>query len=78
MHLFRVRWLATSRIGRASVEFMDGAISVLVGASGVGKTTCLRLVAGILTPTSGAFNWGDVAEPPDVRLRRRFRRSFRG
>jgi molybdate transport system ATP-binding protein len=38
---------------------VDGGITVLAGASGAGKTTTLRLIAGILTPDEGIIKVGD-------------------
>ena len=36
-----------------SCEFPRGEISVILGGSGVGKSTLLRLIAGLLQPQSG-------------------------
>ncbi|MEZ0289921.1 MAG: ATP-binding cassette domain-containing protein [Sulfolobales archaeon] len=36
-----------------SIDFPGGKISVLLGPNGVGKTTILKLIAGILKPKSG-------------------------
>lgn len=36
-----------------SIEFRPGAITVLLGASGCGKTTTLRCIAGLEQPTAG-------------------------
>jgi sn-glycerol 3-phosphate transport system ATP-binding protein len=47
-----------------------GRLTVLLGGSGCGKTTCLRLIAGLETPTSGTIEIGgrDVtALPPSAR-----------
>jgi ABC-2 type transport system ATP-binding protein len=33
----------------------EGAISALVGQNGAGKTTCLRLISGLLAPDSGSI-----------------------
>ncbi|TQI73982.1 iron(III) transport system ATP-binding protein [Bosea sp. AK1] len=41
-----------------SIEFREGAISVLLGASGCGKTTTLRCIAGLEQPTSGQISIG--------------------
>lgn len=38
---------------------VDGGITVLAGASGAGKTTTLRLIAGILTPDEGIIKVGN-------------------
>lgn len=39
-----------------SAQFEDGKINVILGGSGVGKTTLLALVAGSLKPTFGTVN----------------------
>ncbi len=38
-----------------SLELVDGEIGCLLGASGCGKTTVLRLIAGFETPSSGTI-----------------------
>ncbi len=40
-------------LDRLSLEVPEGSVTALVGASGSGKSTVLRLVAGLLTPTDG-------------------------
>lgn len=42
-----------------SLDIRDGELVSLLGASGCGKTTTLRLVAGFLQPTSGTIRLGD-------------------
>ncbi|MGY6710196.1 MAG: ABC transporter ATP-binding protein [Rhizobiaceae bacterium] len=42
-----------------SLDIRDGELVSLLGASGCGKTTTLRLVAGFLEPTSGKIKLGD-------------------
>jgi putative spermidine/putrescine transport system ATP-binding protein len=41
-----------------SLEIAEGELVSLLGASGCGKTTTLRLVAGFLEPTSGTISLG--------------------
>ncbi len=42
-----------------SLHIAEGELVSLLGASGCGKTTTLRLVAGFLQPTSGTIRLGD-------------------
>jgi sulfate/thiosulfate transport system ATP-binding protein len=42
-----------------SLEVSDGELFVLLGASGSGKSTVLRLIAGLLTPDSGRIFLGE-------------------
>jgi len=41
-----------------SLDIAEGELVSLLGASGCGKTTTLRLIAGFLTPTSGTITLG--------------------
>jgi len=49
---------AVRAIDDLSIEFREGAITVLLGASGCGKTTTLRCIAGLEQPTSGQISIG--------------------
>ena len=40
--------------------FDEGKVSVIIGASGCGKTTILRAIAGILNPASGKIFFDDI------------------
>src|SRR5437660_7867025 len=43
-----------------SLEVGSGMLTALVGPDGAGKTTLIRLVAGLLTPDSGALKVLDL------------------
>lgn len=49
-------FVATDRI---SLDIEDGDFLVLLGPSGCGKTTLLRMIAGLLEPTSGSIRIDD-------------------
>lgn len=48
-----VHRFATSTVGPASFRVSPGVVHGLVGRQGSGKTTLVRLVTGLLTPTDG-------------------------
>jgi len=52
------------------IDIRDGEFMVLVGASGCGKSTTLRMVAGLETPTSGRI-WIGERDVTDVRVQDR-------
>jgi len=54
-------------VERLSLEIPQGEIFGLVGPDGAGKTTTLRMIAGLLDPTGGAIevNGLDVTKHPD-------------
>jgi putative ABC transport system ATP-binding protein len=58
-------------------DFMAGRLSAVVGPSGSGKSSLLRIVAGLDRPTEGSVEVGDdwVSEM-GARARRRFRRRY--
>lgn len=59
----------------ASLDAPSGEITVLFGPSGAGKTTCLRLIAGLEKPDTGVIRMRDrVFSSPEIFLPPRKRR----
>ena len=52
------------------LEVGDGEIVALLGTNGAGKTTILRVISGILKPTSGELTWNGESlvgvRPPEI------------
>jgi ATP-binding cassette subfamily B protein RaxB len=48
-------------IKNASMAILPGECVALVGPSGMGKTTCLKLILGMLSPQKGKICLGDVS-----------------
>src|SRR5436190_20517924 len=44
-------------IDRVSVEIEAGPASVILGANGAGKSVLMRLMHGLLAPTTGTIRW---------------------
>ncbi len=60
----------TVAVEDVSVEVAAGSLFFLLGSSGCGKTTILRMVAGFVEPTAGRIFFGDrdvTAYPPEKR-----------
>jgi NitT/TauT family transport system ATP-binding protein len=53
-------------LDRISFEIRDGEFLSLLGASGCGKTTLLRILAGLESPSSGQVAWHGGARPRDT------------
>ncbi len=47
-------------IGPLDLQLFRGTKTALIGASGSGKSTTLKLMAGLLTPSRGSVNFRDV------------------
>ncbi|MBQ3443047.1 MAG: ATP-binding cassette domain-containing protein [Selenomonadaceae bacterium] len=43
-----------------NLKFSAGKVTALIGDSGAGKSTVLKLLAGLLTPTAGEILWNDL------------------
>ena len=54
------RFGSVTAVDNLSIEIQDREFAVLVGSSGCGKTTALRMIAGLETVTSGEIYIGDT------------------
>jgi multiple sugar transport system ATP-binding protein len=64
------RFGATKAVAELSLQIPDGEIMVLLGPTGAGKTTTLRLVAGLEQPDGGRLRMDGrdiTADPPATR-----------
>jgi tungstate transport system ATP-binding protein len=46
-------------IDRVSLEITAGSTSIILGANGAGKSVLMRLMHGLLAPTSGRIGWSE-------------------
>jgi len=72
MFPLRIAGLRFAPDGRSILDGLDlevsgEGISVILGPNGAGKTVLLRLLAGLLPPDGGRFDWGG-GSVPDQRL----------
>lgn len=54
-------------INGISLEVKEGEIFGLVGPDGAGKTTIIRMLAGLLSPTSGSLSVLGTANPEEIK-----------
>src|SRR6476646_10158698 len=61
----------TVAVDDLTLEVPDGTLTVLVGSSGCGKTTSMRMINRMIEPTSGTLsdNDEDVTKDDPVKLR---------
>ncbi len=58
---------ATTILDRLNLSITPGAPTLIVGPNGSGKTSLLRLMMGLATPTTGRVSWGGRTESKPVR-----------
>jgi ABC-2 type transport system ATP-binding protein len=63
-------------VDNVSIDLRAGEIFALLGPNGAGKTTTLRMLAGLIAPTSGTVQIDDEAMTPDAAPRLRARLGF--
>jgi iron(III) transport system ATP-binding protein len=49
----------TTAVNDLTLDIREGELFFLLGPSGCGKTTCLRMVAGFLTPDKGVLTFDE-------------------
>ncbi len=60
-HHLSLRFGAVNALSRISVDFVEGSRTVLWGPAGGGKTSLLKCLAGLVTPTSGEVRWNGAS-----------------
>ena len=58
---------ATLILDRLSLSITPGAPTLIVGPNGSGKTSLLRLLMGLASPTTGRVSWGGRTESKPLR-----------
>ncbi|MGE0585954.1 MAG: ABC transporter ATP-binding protein [Flavobacteriaceae bacterium] len=56
----------TAVLDGIDLDLAAGSLTAVIGPSGIGKTTLLRLAAGLLRPTTGAIRRGVELEAGDI------------
>src|ERR671910_1196121 len=67
----RKRFGSVTAVDGVSFDAPDGAITGLLGPNGAGKTTTLRMMTGVLRPSSGTIRIGDSSFHEDAAGARR-------
>lgn len=56
-------------VDHVDLDIRPGRITGFVGANGAGKTTTMRMILGVLAPTSGEVLWNGSPITPEIRRR---------
>ena len=63
------QFTGTLALDRVDLDVRSGEIHALLGQNGAGKSTIIKVLAGIYPPTAGTIRWrGKVVDPTEVRL----------
>ena len=55
------KYMKMTAVNGVSIDFMPGRIYALLGSNGSGKTTLMKMIAGLVKPTSG-----DIKSSPNL------------
>lgn len=70
--LFRREYSTVRAVDNVSFDIEQGEIVAFLGPNGAGKTTTLKLLSGLIYPTSGSARvWGHIPWERDLAYRRR-------
>ena len=63
------QFTGTLALDGVDLDVRSGEIHALLGQNGAGKSTIIKILAGIYPPTAGVIRWrGEVVDPTEVRL----------
>ena len=51
------KYMKMTAVNGVSIDFMPGRIYALLGSNGSGKTTLMKMIAGLVKPTSGDIKY---------------------
>ena len=54
------KYMKMTAVNGVSIDFMPGRIYALLGSNGSGKTTLMKMIAGLVKPTSGDITLSGV------------------